>query len=632
MESIPQFFEQYAETYQERPFLWEKREGKYQSTTYSEFREHVHRFAAGLKSAGIEAGEKVALLSEGRNDWIMSELGILYNAATCVPLSTKLSDAELVFRLNHAGCKGVIVSAQQFPKLQRIEEKLDNLRRVVLLDDVGEAKAEYLKKDDILAKGKSYLEEHSDDFEKSWKSIPADAFANISYTSGTTSDPKGIVLTHDNYTANARQGCELMTIPKDYIMFIVLPWDHSFAHTAGIYSLMKKGASIASVEAGKTPMETLRNIPKNMNEIRPHMMLSVPSLAKNFKKNIENGIRKKGKTTEKLFNHALKVAYRYNKEGNNKGGSAIDKLLLSLYDKILFSKIRANFGGRLKFFIGGGALLDIDLQRFFYAIGVPMYQGYGLSESSPIISSNAPHSHKLGSSGRLVPEMELTIRDENGKVLAEGEKGEIVIKGPNVMHSYWKNEKATSETIKDGWLYTGDLGYMDEEGFLYVLGRFKSLLISNDGEKHSPEGIEETITEHTPLIDQMILHNNQDPYTIALVHINKEKAKAYAQDHEIDLKSAEGQKKILKELSDAFRRYKADGDHPDLFPERWLPTTFAVLPEGFTEENKMLNSTMKIVRGKINEHYADTINFLYTPEGKDVYNQKNIDVLKKIFE
>ena len=415
-------------------------------------------------------------------------------------------------------------------------------------------------------------------------------------------------------------------------MFIVLPWDHSFAHTAGIYSLMKKGASIASVEAGKTPMETLRNIPKNMNEIRPHMMLSVPSLAKNFKKNIENGIRKKGKTTEKLFNHALKVAYRYNKEGNNKGGSAIDKLLLSLYDKILFSKIRANFGGRLKFFIGGGALLDIDLQRFFYAIGVPMYQGYGLSESSPIISSNAPHSHKLGSSGRLVPEMELTIRDENGKVLAEGEKGEIVIKGPNVMHSYWKNEKATSETIKDGWLYTGDLGYMDEEGFLYVLGRFKSLLISNDGEKHSPEGIEETITEHTPLIDQMILHNNQDPYTIALVHINKEKAKAYAQDHEIDLKSAEGQKKILKELSDAFRRYKADGDHPDLFPERWLPTTFAVLPEGFTEENKMLNSTMKIVRGKINEHYADTINFLYTPEGKDVYNQKNIDVLKKIFE
>lgn len=468
MESIPQFFEEHAETYQDRPFLWEKREGTYQTTSYGEFRHLVHNFAAGLKSAGIEAGEKAALLSEGRNDWIMSELGVLYNGATCVPLSTKLSDAELVFRLNHAGCKTVIVSAQQFTKLQRIEENLEDLSRVVMLDNVEEAKAEYLEKGDILAKGKKYLEEHSDDFERNWKSIPADAFANISYTSGTTSDPKGIVLTHDNYTANARQGGELMTIPGGHIMFIVLPWDHSFAHTAGIYSLMKKGASIASVEAGKTPMETLRNIPKNMNEIRPHMMLSVPSLAKNFRKNIENGIRKKGKPTEKLFNHALKVAYRYNKEGKNKGGPVIDKLLLSLYDKILFSKIRANFGGRLEFFIGGGALLDIDLQRFFYAIGVPMYQGYGLSESSPIISSNAPHSHKLGSSGRLVPDMELTIRDEDGYVLPEGEKGEIVIKGPNVMHSYWRNEKATGDTIKDGWLYTGDLGYMDDEGFLYV--------------------------------------------------------------------------------------------------------------------------------------------------------------------
>ncbi|HKK10466.1 MAG TPA: AMP-binding protein, partial [Bacteroidales bacterium] len=232
---------------------------------------------------------------------------------------------------------------------------------------------------------------------------------------------------------------------------------------------------------------------------------------------------------------------------------------------------------------------------------------------------------------KLVPDMELTIRDEDGNILPEGEKGEIVIKGPNVMHSYWKNEKATKETIRDGWLYTGDLGHMGHEGFLYVLGRFKSLLISNDGEKHSPEGIEETITEHTPLIEQMILHNNQDPYTIGLVYINKEKAKRLAEENNVDLTKDEGKKKILDELNNTFNRYKADGEHPDLFPERWLPTTFAVLAEGFTEENKMLNSTMKIVRGKITEHYAETIAFLYTPAGKDIYNERNIAILNQLF-
>ena len=631
MQSIPQFFEHYAAQHADRPYIWEKQNGTYFSTSYAGFREQVHIFAAGLKEVGIQQEERVALLSEGRNDWIMSELGVLYNGAVCVPLSTKLSDAELVFRLEHAACNTVIVSGQQFPKLSRIAPRLQAMSRVILLDsDVAEG-SKYVQKQVVIDKGKLYLQHNREAFDTIWQNVSPETYANISYTSGTTADPKGIVLTHNNYTANARQGCALMEIPKHFIMFIVLPWDHSFAHTAGLYSLMKKGASIASVEAGKTPMETLRNIPKNINEIRPHLMLSVPSLAKNFKKNIENGIRSKGKKTWKLYNHALKVAYRYNKEGYNKGGSMIDKVLLKLYDKILFQKIRDNFGGRLAFFVGGGALLDIDLQRFFYAIGMPMFQGYGLSESAPIISSNATHAHKLGSSGKLVPELELTIRDENGNVLPTGEKGEIVVKGPNVMHSYWKNNAATQKTLKEGWLYTGDMGYMDNDDYLHVLGRFKSLLISNDGEKYSPESIEETITEHTAIIEQMILHNNQDPYTIALVHLNKEKAQQLAHEQHINLKTKEGKAAILQEIRRAFDKYKADGDHPDLFPERWLPTAIAILPEGFTEENKMLNSTMKIVRGRITDHYVGTIDYLYTSEGKEITNPVNMKVMEQLF-
>ena len=279
-------------------------------------------------------------------------------------------------------------------------------------------------------------------------------------------------------------------MPERYCSLLILPWDHCFAHTAGIYTLMKNGASMASVQVGKTAIESLKNIPVNIKESKPTFLLSVPTLAKNFRKNIESGIKEKGPKVEKLFKKALDVAYNYNGDGWNrgKGSRILKKPLMMLFDKILFSKIRENFGGRLEFFIGGGALLDIELQRFFYAIGIPMFQGYGLTESSPVISANVPQKHKLGSSGSIVPNLEVKICDDKGNALTTGQHGEIVVKGENVMAGYWKNEKATRETIQNGWLYTGDLGYLDEDGFLFVLGRNKSLLIANDGEKGQSRG------------------------------------------------------------------------------------------------------------------------------------------------
>lgn len=629
MESIPHFFERNTTQYKNNPFLWENSGEKYKTTTYGEFRTQVRGCAAGLKLEGITSNDQVALLSEGRNYWIMSEISVLYNGAICVPLSTKLNEAELVFRLNHAECSTIFVSAQQYPKIKNILGELTTLKRIIHLDKSDNPNDLHI--DTLINNGLTYLKEHTKAFDQMWQSVKPTDFANICYTSGTTADPKGIVLTHDNYTANARQGNALMNIPSHFVMLIVLPWDHAFAHTAGVYSLMMKGASLASVQLGKTALETLRNIPKNISEVRPHFMLSVPSLAKNFKKNIESGIIKKGPKVEKLFHKAMEVAYRYNKEGNNKGGSLWDYLQYKFYDQILFKKIRKNFGGRLKMFIGGGALLDIDLQKFFYAIGIPMFQGYGLSESSPIISSNAPQKHKLGSSGQLVPEMDLAICDEKGNSLPIGEKGEIVIKGPNVMHSYWKNETATKETIKEDWLYTGDMGHIDSEGYLYVMGRFKSLLISNDGEKYSPEGIEETIIEHSTYIDQMILHNNQDPYTVALVHLNKERIKRYAQEQDIEIHTTNGMIHVLKMIQHLFDDYRQGGKHEGLFPDRWLPSAIAILPEGFTEENLMMNSTMKIVRNKIESHYNERLSNLYTAQGKNITNEENLMTMHHIF-
>ncbi|MBS3808428.1 MAG: AMP-binding protein, partial [Bacteroidales bacterium] len=623
MKTLISLFEEVAAEHASSPLLWEKQNRQYTATTYAETREQVRQFAAGLLNLGVQKGDRIALLSEGRNDWIISELAILYTGAINVPLSVKLDAVtELKFRLSHSGSKILIVSGNQAWKIDQIKNDLPELEKIIYLDPKEKYERDELPKEEIYNLGVNYLKTNHEDFEHIYKSVQESDYANICYTSGTTADPKGIILSHRNYTANVEQALTLMNIPTHYKTLLILPLDHSFAHTAGIYSFIASGASIGTVEVGKNQMETLRNIPQNIKELKPNLLLSVPALAKTFRKNIEKGIREKGPKVEKLFHRALKAAYAYNKEGYNKGKGlqVVKKPLLKLYDKMLFSKIREGFGDELEFFIGGGALLDLELQRFFYAIGMPMFQGYGLSETAPIISSNAPKKHKLGSSGFLVENIELKICDEHGRELPLGEKGEIVVRGENVMVGYWKNPQATEKSIKDGWFYTGDLGYMDKDGFLYVLGRYKSLLIANDGEKFSPESIEEALIEHSPYIDQCMLHNNQDPYTVGLIVPNKEAIRQYVADKNLPLQSEEGQNAALELIRAEVDQFKKGGELEDQFPDRWLPAAIAVLGEGFTEENKMLNSTLKIVRRNIEKNYKQRIEYLFTPEGKDIFN------------
>jgi long-chain acyl-CoA synthetase len=360
--------------------------------------------------------------------------------------------------------------------------------------------------------------------------------------------------------------------------------------------------------------------------------MSVPAIAKSFRKNIEKAIKEKGRFTEILFNNALKIAYSYNKDGVNKGQGLqkLKKPLLSLFDRILFSKIRESFGGELDYFIGGGALLDIELQKFFYALGVPMYQGYGLTEASPVISTNAPNRHKMGSSGAIVNNMDLKICDDDGHELPPGQRGEIVIRGGNVMHGYWKNEKATADTIVDGWLHTGDMGYMSEDGFLYVLGRFKSLLIADDGEKFSPEGIEEAMIEQSKYIDQCMLFNNQKPYTVALVVPNQHSLKLYLEESGLTSDSEDGKRAILNLIESEVNEYRTSGRFGHMFPQRWMPVAIAVLEQAWNEDNGLMNSMLKLVRGKIIDKYQELIDFLYTPEAKIVTNERNLEEVEKM--
>ena len=634
--TIIDLFEESVSKYGSKEFLLEKHNGKFEPTTYNQTKSRALNIGAGLAALGVEPGDRVSILAEGCNNWIISELGLLYAGAVSVPLSIKLEESnDLIFRLRHADVKLIFVSKYQLPKVRRIVTELTDLKHIVVWGEAESALGEgEMSLASLIERGEAYLKEHEESFLAIGRSLKNDDYATITYTSGTTADPKGVVLTHRNYTANVEQALSRVYVPSSWRTLIILPLDHCFAHVVGFYLMIASGASVATTEVGRTPMETLKNIPLNIREVRPHFLLSVPALAKNFRKSIETTIRKKGKTTERLFKLALKTSYAYQSDGYNKGRGwrCILKPAVALFDKMIYSKVRVAFGGELQFFIGGGALLDSELQRFFYAVGIPMFQGYGLSEATPVISTNAPskRDHRFGSSGRLVKPLDIKIMNDEGKELPVGERGEIVIRGENVMAGYWKNPESTADTVRDGWLYTGDMGYMGKDGFLYVLGRFKSLLISSDGEKYSPEGMEEAMVDKSPFIDQIMIYNNQNPYTIALVVASKESINRALDERGIkgEERAREATHIIQKELA----KYRTGGCYADEFPDRWVPAVIAIADEAFTEQNGLVNSTMKVVRNKVEKRFAEAIDHAYTAEGKSVDNTRNVEAMKRFLQ
>ena len=633
-ETIIDFVEKYTKKYADSTFLREKIDGVWTETSFKKTRDEGRILAAGFMALGLQKGEKVSLLSEGRNLWIMTELGILYAGGVDVPLSYKLeSDHDLNFRINHSDSVYVVASVGELHKIRRVIADCPAVRKVIVLDDI-ELQENEMYIGELREMGLKFMKDNAGALEERIASVGPDDYANISYTSGTTADPKGILLTHRNYTANVEQGASVIGIEEGAVMLIILPLDHCFAHVAGFYTMMMYGGSIATVPVGKTQLATLKNIPGAIKDVRPHIMLSVPALSRNFKKAIENGIRAKGEKVEKLFNFAVNLAISYNREYYNAGKPWIKqfwkKPLINFFNKKIFKPAReAAFGDRMRFFVGGGALLDIELQRWYCAIGVPVFQGYGLSEATPIICANSTGHAIFGSSGRTVEPMDIKICDEEHKEVPDGVTGEIVIRGENVMAGYWKNPEATADTVRDGWLFTGDRGYLypKDRRYLYVTGRFKSLLISADGEKYSPEGYEDNLTSVTKFINQVIIHNNQNPYTIAIIVPNKDLCKDWLKkEHpELDPASEDGKKAMLQKLWDEMNTYRKGGEHEGMFPEKWLPSAVVVCPEAWTEQNGLVNSTMKIVRGKVEKFYADRIDYAYTAEGRQLLNPKNIE-------
>ncbi|MCK5201909.1 MAG: AMP-binding protein, partial [Spirochaetales bacterium] len=618
--TVLEMMNQAAEKYGDHTYLANKSDEGWDEISFSESGRMAKMVAQALIERGFKKNDPFTIIAEGRSEWVISELAVIMLGGISVPLSLKLLPEEVPFRVNHSESKVIIFSHITVDKIISARDKFEKDLFYIYLDDdkknLDKLKClegiEYgnnlITYSELLRDGENAGQTTVEKINIAMESACEDDAITICYTSGTTGNPKGIMLTHLNYWANCLGAKEMAGMPEKISTLVILPIDHSFAHTVALYAAYLIGISLYFVDAREGASSILRNIPINLKQANPYFILTVPALTGNFMKKMKAGIKAKGGIIARIFETGMAAGIEYYGDGYTKQKKRVRGMWAYRLSKVLiFPKLREVFGNNIQFCIGGGALLDVNQQEFFNAIGVPVYQGYGLSEATPVISTNAPHRHKFGSSGNVLTNMKLKIMKDDGTEARTCEKGEIVIQGDNVMKGYLKNDAATGDTIKDNWLYTGDLGYMDEDNFLQVTGRAKALLISPDGEKYSPEEIEETVISTQNLIAQIMLYCDHSNYTTCLLTVDSSVVESMGITQETIL---------LETIKDKLNSWNHSSSGPQKFPVQWIPSTFQLISEPFSENNKMINSTMKMVRYRITEVYQERIDYMYKDEGK----------------
>jgi long-chain acyl-CoA synthetase len=596
IETLTQLFYRSVDNFKKPEHLRYKKDERWRAISSDEFRSAVEELSAGLRALGVEKGDKVAILSENRPEWAFADLASLCAAAVDAPIYSTLTPAQVLYILNDSESKAIFVSNQtQAKKVAELRAQAKHLKHVIRME-ASPAIPDTLSLDELRALGRPLLEKEPEAVRKRAAEVKADDLATLIYTSGTTGDPKGVMLLHSNLVSNVIGGLQAFSgLGPDDTALSFLPLCHVFERMGGHYLMLHVGATIAYAEG-------VDKVPQNMLEVRPTVMLSVPRLYEKMYARVQEKVASDPPKRQAIFRWALAIGREHFK---HRCQHTAPGLLLSLKNKLadtlVFSKIRERTGGRLRLFISGGAPLAREIAEFFGAAGLVILEGYGLTETSPVISVNTPDALRPGSVGRPIPGVEVKIATD----------GEILTRGPHVMKGYFKRPDATAEAVdKEGFFHTGDIGLLDQDGFLIITDRKKDILVTSGGKNIAPQPIENRIKANK-FFSEVVMIGNKRNFPAALVVPNFEVLEKWAKEKGIAAKNHEQlvahpevvshYKMLIAELTSELAQF-----------EKIKKLT--LLTKEFSLEAGELTPTLKVKRRVVEQKYKDLIDSLYGSE------------------
>lgn len=565
--------------------------GVYAPIPYESLEQDVRCFSAFLRENGIAPQDRVAILSENRPGWYLADMAILNIGAIDVPLYPSLPPNQIEYILKNCSAKGIVVSNMlQLGKILSIWQNLPDLSLVIVLNKLDEPIEDVIDLNHAKESGRNILEE------KPWIldgiKVEPQHIATIIYTSGTTGLPKGVMLTHRNLCENVKSCSTVIRLDETDCSLSFLPLSHAYERTGGYYLLFACGAAIYLAESIET-------ISLNISEAKPTIIFTVPRLFDRMKINMLKQVSGQSAIKQKIFNWAVKTGEEFYREMNQKNRVSLQlSMQHNLADKLVYHKIRKKFGGRLRYFVSGGAALSQKIGEFFQALEIPILEGFGLTETSPVTNVNRPEKIKFGTVGPAVANVQVKIAED----------GEILLKGPNIMKGYWQDEAATSKVIRDGWFYSGDIGEIDRDGYLKITDRKKHIIVTSGGKNIAPQPIENLISE-SPFVDQVIVIGEKRPFLIAIIVPDFAKLAEFAAQNSIaaasnrELIENKAVQQIYEKLVRTISRQLATHEKV---------RKFLLIDEAFSVEKGDMTPTLKLKRKAITEKYAQEIDKVYS--------------------
>jgi len=580
-----------------------KIDGRYQPLSSADALQQASALAAALVRLGVQRGDRVAILSENRLEWALTDYAILGLGAADVPIYSTQLEHDIEYILRDSGSKGIVVSsAAQLRKVAQVRPNLPDLQFIIVMDPVDSPAPGVFQwhrlVGDELARSPSSLD-LVETFRQRALEVRPEEVASIIYTSGTTGEPKGVVLLHSNIVANVHSCEKLINLNQDDVSICLLPLSHIYERMLD-YTALWLGVSTAYPESFDA-------LPQNMLEVRPTMLAVVPRVLEKIHDRVMEKVRNAPPARQKLFHWALKVCYQYFPYGiDGKEAPLGLRLKHAVADALVCAKIRSGVGGRLRMIFSGAAPLSRDIAAFFFAMGLPVYEGYGLTETSPVIAVNYPGAVRLGTVGRLLPGVEVKLGQES--VDEEKRHGrEILVRGANVSPGYYHLDEDNQRAFADGWFHSGDLGKFDDDGFLVITGRKKNLFKTSGGKYVSPEKLENLFQGH-PYVAQVVVLGEARHFVSALVVPNFERLETYARAMDIVCADRDG---LVRDVRvQAFMQQQVDITMAPLAQYERIHQ-IGLLAREFTIEAGELSPTHKVKRHVVAERYRDLIEEIY---------------------